>query len=124
MEGLDDEVGHNPWVWEAHCGVSLHPYGNPDRLPTSTHMGILTASPWMQIPYSDVACDLAKMGLRSGWGKNVGRIREMVAMLRDILQVSRAGCIVAEGAALTIWTTSDSQPTNKPTYDRHQMLKP
>ena len=34
-----------------------------------------------------MACDLSPLGLRCGWGKDVGRIKEMIAMLRDILQV-------------------------------------
>ena len=38
-----------------------------------------------------MACDLSPLGLRCGWGKDVGRIKEMIAMLQDILQVGARG---------------------------------
>ena len=43
------------------------------------------------MPYCEVACDLSPLGLRCGWGKDVGRIKEMIAMLQDILQVGGRG---------------------------------
>ncbi|KAG1674807.1 hypothetical protein FOA52_015194 [Chlamydomonas sp. UWO 241] len=37
-------------------------------------------------PYADVASEMAQLGFGCGWGKDVGRIRETVGLLEDIMQ--------------------------------------
>jgi len=44
--------------------------------------------PCWQVSYCEVAGELSHLGIRCGWGKDVGHIKEMTGMLQDILQVS------------------------------------
>ena len=40
----------------------------------------------LQVPVSEVAHKLSELGIESGWGSNVGRIRSTMRMLGDIIQ--------------------------------------
>ena len=45
-----------------------------------------TVTSFLQAPHTDVTDILKHLGLEKGWGKTVGRIREIMSLLLDILQ--------------------------------------
>ena len=46
--------------------------------------------PWVQTPAAEVAEQLRELGFEAGWGSRLGRIRETMNLLLDILQAPGA----------------------------------